>query len=188
MSESDDNSYRRAVNEAIDYVIANFRWESQLSLRHELCWYMVCTSCSQICLTSAELFKYSDVTYALSKIYRQYCSDHNLTEKFALSESLPDNVKNVPLVKQYFQWIFKLQQWAASWKRKIDQETLTYPEICSLKSKFAQFQLLVEAAHLPFAVVNQSTVQKTYDDFGSLFDLLNCHLIKYLPDYPGLKW
>lgn len=189
MSVSSNNCYRRAVNQAIDYIIESFRWESKLALRQQLCWYMVCTSCKQICLTEAELYKYSDVTYDLCKVYKQYCLDHNLiAEKYALSEELPENVKNVPQVEEYFQWIFKLQKWAASWKRKVDCETLTYHEICSLKSKFTQFQLLVEATCLPFAVVKQSTLEKAYDDFGSLFDLLNCHLIKYIPGYPGLKW
>jgi len=71
-----------------------------------------------------------------------------------LSEDLPENVRDVPEVDQYFQWIFKLQRWAVSWTQKINQKTLTYPEICTIKSNFKDFKVLVEATCLTSASVH----------------------------------
>ena len=150
---------------------------------------MVNATCTQICPTKAEIYKYSDVSCNLSKIYKHYCSVHNLeAEHFFISGDLPENVRGILEVEQYFQWIYKLQKWAVSWKQKVDRKMLTYSEICTLKSNFKQFKLLVEASCLTSAVVELSTVEKAYEDFGSSFDLLNCHLLKYIPGHPGLKW
>jgi len=150
---------------------------------------MVNASCTQICPTKAGIYKYSDVICNLCKIFKQYCLDQKLAaENCLLSEDLPENVRDVPEVDQYFQWIFKLQRWAVSWTQKINQKTLTYPEICTIKSNFKDFKVLVEATCLTSASVTLSMVEKAYEDFGSSFDLLNCHLIKYIPGNPGLKW
>ena len=184
-----DNSCHSAVNKAIDYIAENLRWGSQLSLRHQLCWCMVNASCTQIRPSKAEIYKYSDVICNLCKIYQRYCLDQNLVaENCLLSEDLPENVGNVPQVDQYFRWIFKLQRWAVSWTQKINQKTLTYPDICTVKSNFKIFKVLVEATCLTSASVTLPMVEKAYEDFGSSFDLLNCHLIKYIPGNPGLKW
>ena len=150
---------------------------------------MVNASCTEICPTKAEIYKYSNVICNLCKIYKRYSLDQNLVaENFLLSENLPENIRNVDEVDQYFRWIFKLQRWAVLWTQKIIQKTLTYPEICTIKSNFKTFKVLVEATCLTPATVTLSMVEEAYEDFGSSFDLLNCHLIKYVPGNPGLKW
>eukprot|EP00731_Ephydatia_muelleri_P021717 Em0014g308a len=168
-------------------------WIQALNPQHKACWGIVAAYCQKtstsITFDSFDWVHSCDyVVSQLAPIYASYCNGKNLPEcKRILSNPLPQVIHSDD-VHKYFEWVSKLQTVLLDWQKKFDENNCNYDDILLFASNqsmlFEKGQLLCSNS----IIIDAQQCQSKKDLYLELFEILNYHLIKYIPGIPDAKY
>ena len=89
---------------------------------------------------------------------------------------------------RYFEWIGTIQSVLQHWKKKFQHHEVTYDEVINYASSHVRFLPLGESVGTPHLVVESALIVSAKTTFLEKFELLNAHLLKYIPGQSEGKW
>ena len=95
---------------------------------------------------------------------------------------------HVRVCVRYFEWIGAVQYVLQHWKKKFQHHDVTYDEVINYASSHVRFLPLGESVGSPHLVVESALIESAKTTFLEKFELLNAHLLKYIPGHSEGKW
>ena len=166
-------------------------WIQVLHPEQKFCLGIVATYCSKISTTIPTddslgwISSYFRIILQLGLIFTAYCKARNLLENERnIITTLPKDIAHHPNedVHKFFVFIQKLQGILFRWKTKIlHDKNCNYDDILLYALNITILLQIGDTLCVPSAIVDFETIAKTKDYFLELFEVVNTHMIKYIP-------
>ncbi len=186
------NTILPILEDTIGHLCYDIGWLTEATPHHTFAFKMVSVCCSRIIIneTLSWMETYGDIVARLGRVYHSYCTAKGLLKEECLISEVPEEVKGIarPEVITYFQWIVDIQKVLALWKGKFPSMLLSFDEILEYLRFYSDIQGMAEAVCATPLLMNSEAVERAHSLYQQLFESLNCHLVKYIPDHPEHGW
>lgn len=186
------DSIRPILEDTIGHVTYDASWLTEITPHHKFAFGVISVCCSRVIVneTLDWVESYDDVIKRLGKVYNGYCNAKGLLKEECLISEIPEDVKKLgcPEITAYFQWVLDIQNVFAVWKGKFPSMLLNFDEILEYMKYFTHVIEVSKAINATPLVMEMEDVKKAHEEYQKLFEALNCHLIKYIPEHPEHGW
>ena len=180
------------IEDTIGHLCYDASWLTEVTPHQKFAFNMVGVCCSRVAVneTLDWMESYSDVIARLGKVYHCYCTAKGLLKEECLISDIPEDVKklNSPEVTAYFHWIVDIQKVLALWKGKFPSMLLNHDEILEYLKFYSDAECVSKAVNATPLLMDSDAVERSHQEYQKLFEALNCHLIRYIPDHPEHGW
>ncbi len=180
------------LEDTIGHLSYDTTWLTEVTSHHKFAFGMVGVCCSRVIVkeTLDWMQSYSDVIKRIGIIYQCYCSSKGLLKEECMITEIPEDVKkiNCPEVTAYFQWIVDIQNVLWQWKGNFTTMLLNFDQILEYLRFFENISEVCKAVNATPLFMDSDAVERTHHEYQRLFESLNCHLIKYIPEHPEHGW
>ena len=152
------------------------------------------TLCTRIPIQTESLdwiFSYHIFVERLCFTFKNYCSARRLSAQACLlTDILPQEIQNCPFddVRSYFKWVKSLQNFLCSWQIKFLDEHVSYDEIKMYGDNIENIMIIGRSVCALTYVMDIQYISRVEKTFTQCFELLNCCLLRYVPDHPEVKY
>lgn len=186
-------SIHQILSDTIGLLSYDTSWLTDLTAHHKFAFGVVAVCCSRLPISSEQLHwmsSYTQVVALMGKIYTAYCQHQGIEEDSTILSELPAAVREARLedMHSYFQWVIDVQTVLLQWKRKFTEQSLTY----DLMLDYHRLGMHVRDVGISLCsaslVTDSSVVEASTSQYLQLFEKLNYHLVKYIPEHPEARW
>jgi len=172
---------KQLINRSVESVKLTVTSLSQLSFIDNFYWSFIASCCNRIQVGVKDLSKLSDFNFVIKKfseIYKAYW-DLRITVSHPMYE-LPEEIKCIPNtgIKDYFNWIIKLQKIYIHWQELFVKKECNYDDIFAYASSLTtltNFASLLGTTHLVYGTDQIASYKSSY---SKLYEKLCLLLVK----------
>ena len=175
------NTLKQLITRSVKSVRSTVTSLSQLSVIDKFYWSFIASCCNHIQVGVKDLNKLSDFYFALekfSKIYKAYCDERkNISQPM---HELPEEIKYNPNndVKDYFNWIIKIQKIYIHWQELFMENECNYDDIFSYASSLTTVTDLATLLGTTHLVYGADKVAEFKLRYSKLYEKLCLLLVK----------
>ena len=160
--------------------------KESMDCKEKLCWAIVSSCCSEtakfIDPHSIEWIKLcSDLILELGQVYHDVVG--------CAGGIIPDYLDSCTCgdVQNYLDWVAKICQILREWYTKIHNGTFNYGELLQYQLYYSYFHDVAHKLWMADLVVPMAELSSAKYLYEELFEQVNVHLIKYIPDHMEAK-
>jgi len=182
------NGLKQLITRSVESVSKTVMSLSQLSFIDNFYWSFIASCCKHIQVGIKDLSKLSDFYFAIEKfsdIYKAYCGLRiNVSQPM---HELPEELKCIPNsnVKDYFNWIIKLQKIYIHWQELFEEKECNYDDIFAYASSLTTLTDLASLLGTTHLVYGAEKVAQFKSRYSKLYEKLCLLLVKSNKDMEG---
>ena len=171
-----------AINESVTAACNSLTTLSQLSEADKFYWHFIASCCNHIQPNRENLAKVNTYLFPIEKlsvIFHKYCTKNNIEKSFVIS-TIPQEIIHISNadVKNYFNWIVKMQEIMIHWQLKFMDQDFNYDDAFIYADNLHNTTAFAKAVCTEHLVYTSDEITKLKDDYSALYAKLCSLLVK----------
>ena len=176
------NHLKLIIDESVAIACNSLTTLSQLSVVDKFYWHFIASYCNHIQPNHENLTEVTTYLFPIEKlsvIFHEYCTKNNIEKSFVIDTiSWEINSISNADVKNYFNWIAKMQEIVIYWQSKFIEQDFNYDDTFTYADKLQSFTAFAKAVCTEHLVFTVDEITKLKDDFSAIYAKLCSLLVK----------
>ena len=174
------------IHESVTAACNSLTTLSQLSEADKFYWHFVASCCNHVQPNRENLAKLNAYLFPIEKlsvIFHEYCTKNN--KEKSVIHTIPQEINCIPNpdVKNYFNWIVKMQEIMIHWQSKFMEQDFNYDDTFTYAGKLQSIAAFAKAVCTKHLLYNADEITILKDDFSAIYAKLCLLLVKNDKEY-----
>ena len=180
------NNLQLVINESVKAASNSLTALSQLSEADKFYWHFIAYCCNHVQPNRENLSKlniFLSPIEKLSLIFHEYCTKNSI-EKSVIN-TVPQEISHISNanVKDYFNWIVKMQEIMIHWQSKFMDQDFNYDDTFTYTDKLLSIAAFAKAVCAEHLVYTADEIAKLKEDYSAMYAKLCSILVKNNKEY-----
>ena len=180
------NHLKLVINESITAACNSLTALSQLSEADKFYWHFIASCCNHVQPNRENLAKVNTYLYPINKlsiIFHEYCTKNSIEK--SIIDTVPQEISLIlnANVKDYFNWIVKMQEIMIHWQSKFMDQDFNYDDTFTYTGNLQSIAAFAKAVCTEHLVYTADEIAKLKEDYSAIYAKLCLLLVKSNKEY-----